>query len=407
MNIEEVTTRVAKNTSTGELKSLRHRAVQLYDRNEQGRAAIRKRTIGVMQPIPADKFLESYKVITDELAARGIDLTHTDLDSKLCRKAVRGVDVSMLPTIVLREGAVCLTGGFVEDPKRSTTVGVWLDDDTYPEALEKRMVEALLDQTGRSVAIVDELDACTIPAYDLTLTPRHETRDVSPAVVKRLSKRRTISENIDTIIPGDSIIENVSKGEHTAVQLDAGQFGELDREDDKFAAGIHAVWGVKPDGKTKLQAVKFDAKKFTKEAADMWLDGMHLKPLPTMPTVKKGLVVKSEDERIVGGVVYAPDEVDAQGDYTDSHEIWKGLKSHMIQSDGKICLMHDGVRKNVAIVECFQPDEDIMKGGEVLPAGSWYLSVYVPPEMEAVWRAVKKGDITGFSMGGQADTEDE
>jgi len=408
MNIEEVTAENVGNISTTELKSLRHRAVQLHDRTEMGKAAIRKRTVGVTQPIPEDRFIDAYGIIVSEVVKRGGYIDRTDIDAVLCKKAVRGVDVSLLPTIVLREGAVCLTGKLVEDPKHAGTVGVWLDDDGYPEELSKRMVEAILDQTGKAVAIVDDLAVCTIPAYDLTLTPRHETRDLSIDVVERLSKRREDREEDNILDISESFdISKPYPSEHAARQLDPNQFGEMRRENNKFGTGIHAIWGILPSGKVKLQSIRFDRKKFTPAQAKAWLkEHKHKTTIEAAAGVKKGIFVKSDEERIVAGVVYAPDEVDSQGDYTDADEIWKGMKSHMIQSNGKICLMHDGVRKNVAIVECFQADEDTVKGGDVIPAGAWYLSVYVPPEMEEVWKAVKRGDITGFSMGGQATTDD-
>jgi len=59
--------------------------------------------------------------------------------------------------------------------------------------------------------------------------------------------------------------------EHAARLKDPGQYIRFRRENDKFATGIHAIWGIKRDQTTELQAIRFDAKKFTAEEAKKWL----------------------------------------------------------------------------------------------------------------------------------------
>jgi len=59
--------------------------------------------------------------------------------------------------------------------------------------------------------------------------------------------------------------------EHAARLKDPSQYVRFRRENDKFGTGIHAVWGIKRDQTTELQAIRFDAKKFTAEEAKKWL----------------------------------------------------------------------------------------------------------------------------------------
>lgn len=62
--------------------------------------------------------------------------------------------------------------------------------------------------------------------------------------------------------------------EHSARIKDPGQYDEFRRENDKFGEGIHAIWGIKGQGedrKSELQAIRFDAKKFSAEEAKKWL----------------------------------------------------------------------------------------------------------------------------------------
>jgi len=60
-------------------------------------------------------------------------------------------------------------------------------------------------------------------------------------------------------------------GEHAARLIDPDQFDEFRRENDAFGEGIHAIYGIK-EGVSELQAIRFDAEKYSVEDAQMWLD---------------------------------------------------------------------------------------------------------------------------------------
>lgn len=59
--------------------------------------------------------------------------------------------------------------------------------------------------------------------------------------------------------------------EHASRQNDPDKYVRIRRQNDKFGSGIHAIFGVLKDGKTELQAIRFDADKFTPEKAHEWL----------------------------------------------------------------------------------------------------------------------------------------
>ena len=51
-----------------------------------------------------------------------------------------------------------------------------------------------------------------------------------------------------------------------AVRLEPpSKYERFRRENDKFGAGIDAIWGITADGKVELQALRFDAKRYSKE----------------------------------------------------------------------------------------------------------------------------------------------
>jgi len=61
-------------------------------------------------------------------------------------------------------------------------------------------------------------------------------------------------------------------GEHAARQVSPDAFEKFRRENDKFGAGIHAIWGITADGKTEVQSIRFDSSKFTEDEAKAWLE---------------------------------------------------------------------------------------------------------------------------------------
>ncbi len=118
-----------------------------------------------------------------------------------------------------------------------------------------------------------------------------------------------------------------------------------------------------------------------------------------------GLKILKIDRKkhLVGGVVYEPETVDSQGDYTDAEEIEKAIERFMekySKDPKRIRVNHKGQAYYFPIIECFQPETDIKKGGKTVKAGSWWLMVKVTNNN--IWQLVESGKLTGFSMGGRA-----
>jgi hypothetical protein len=66
------------------------------------------------------------------------------------------------------------------------------------------------------------------------------------------------------------------------------QFEKFRRENGKFGPGIDVIWGIKGD-KSEIQAVRFDAKKFTTEQAKAWLKEHKLTPIKVEPAAEASL----------------------------------------------------------------------------------------------------------------------
>jgi len=108
-------------------------------------------------------------------------------------------------------------------------------------------------------------------------------------------------------------------------------------------------------------------------------------------------------QQIIGGVIYAPRELDSQEDYTDSTEIQKAMYNFMesyAKNTSRIKVMHKGRSYDFPILESFQPEQDIKKGNDIIKAGAWWMMIKV--KNKAIWNKIETGELTGFSIGGTA-----
>lgn len=119
-----------------------------------------------------------------------------------------------------------------------------------------------------------------------------------------------------------------------------------------------------------------------------------------------------EEKHVLGAVVYAPNELDSQGDYAEREDIFEFMKSFMTGSQD-VDVMHD--RKHhpgIHLLESFQAESQTPMGRGFVPAGAWYVSVWIDVEKEPeVWAKVKnafleEGErLQGFSLEGEYDRE--
>ncbi|MCY7792057.1 XkdF-like putative serine protease domain-containing protein [Bacillus haynesii] len=113
------------------------------------------------------------------------------------------------------------------------------------------------------------------------------------------------------------------------------------------------------------------------------------------------VLTKAEDEKkLVYGIVYEPDTPDAHGDFMTSAEIEKA--AHGFLKDAReIDKQHDFQGGVGEVVESYVAPADFEMNGETIKKGSWVL---VTKASEEIWEQIKKGDITGYSMAGTAET---
>lgn len=107
--------------------------------------------------------------------------------------------------------------------------------------------------------------------------------------------------------------------EHAARLTDPSQYDSFARKNDEFGDGIDAIYGIK-DGKTELQAIRFDKSKYSVKEAKDWLELHEFKPIMFEEasersgmenTITEESKVEVISEEIVSDVV-VPEEVIAE-----------------------------------------------------------------------------------------------
>lgn len=97
-----------------------------------------------------------------------------------------------------------------------------------------------------------------------------------------------------------TLIEEPYPNEHAVRVRDPEPYIRFRRQNDEYGDGIHAVWGVrkgpKGEDKVELQALRFDADKFTVARVRAWLKKHPECEGPIVPAKRKQ---KEADEEII------------------------------------------------------------------------------------------------------------
>lgn len=107
-----------------------------------------------------------------------------------------------------------------------------------------------------------------------------------------------------------------------------------------------------------------------------------------------------KEQRYVLGIVLEPDVVDSQGDTYDAETIRKAAWLYMIEYRN-VGLQHEQlINHAVKLVESYVAPVPLRIGDVDVAAGTWLAGYHVASDQ--IWEAVKRGDLTGLSIGGVA-----
>jgi hypothetical protein len=392
-----------------------------------------------------------------------------EVNSRIFLKSIWGLDVPSLKEITIIKSYAAISGTFIRLPKvaKSMDVVIRNAEKNRDERLEKKIALELKAHTGKIPNFIyspEGPDSSHIPIFDLVLKAREETKRIT-VTKKLIDKKKTQkafpiekpeeTDNMISIPVGPDceitatitidkaqgitalycgkikkvrtfkfdkrikawtmatartwikehsqkvekqIAEKLEKKLSEAQQKDYDEESALIRENTKKAEYPHKFKAAKwthPNGHPRCIQCGDEERTNEKE-----------KQLPCEKPITKFNIIKIDKKKqMVGGIVYEPDEVDTQGDYTDKKEIEKAMNRFMIKyaTDSKrIKINHMGKRLLFPIIESFIPDHDTIKGDQPLKAGTWWLMLKVP--YDKIWKDIESGKLTGFSMGGTAKT---
>jgi len=105
-------------------------------------------------------------------------------------------------------------------------------------------------------------------------------------------------------------------------------------------------------------------------------------------------ILKSDEEQVVLGPVYSPDDVDSDGEAMTKEAIRKMAYSFLMNNRvHNIDILHNFQKSGCCVVESFIARE----GDPDFTPGTWGLGVKCTDE---VWAEVKKGKLNSFSLAG-------
>ena len=118
---------------------------------------------------------------------------------------------------------------------------------------------------------------------------------------------------------------------------------------------------------------------------------------------------KGEELRYVMGVVLEPETIDATktdksiGDIYSEEEVRKAAHHFMLNYSGAgNDFMHDNEESGLLkIVESYIVPIEMQLNGEIVKKGSWLMATLVLDD--TIWDRIKKGEISGYSIGGVAN----
>jgi len=111
-----------------------------------------------------------------------------------------------------------------------------------------------------------------------------------------------------------------------------------------------------------------------------------------------------EDEQLVTGVVLEPETIDGQGEIISAEEIRKTCFKFM-QDFATLGLMHSMFPSSLKILENYIAPVNFKIDGYKIKKNSWLITTKVLDK--EIWKAIKSGEITGYSVQGISRVKEE
>ena len=227
------------------------------------------------------------------------------------------------------------------------------------------------------------------------------------SVMDRLEKRQIDDDSFTT--PAEAVVRSMDLGLEGEIHVHDrdGQAVYMPGENhEQYLNQIRRMGGLDQEAVADSEA----AKEGLLERAISAIIGAIMQQVPVNKSQEEATVLKVDDEQgLVYGWAYVSTEdgkllVDTQGDSIEPIEMEKMATNFMIHSrNAKV--MHKGETVGL-FVHSFPLTNDIMKAFDIYSDREGWL-VAMKPDTPEVMAAYKRGDYTGFSIGGKAGDVEE
>jgi rubrerythrin len=280
--------------------------------------------------------------------------------------------------------------------------------DEGEEELEKEgsdldfVKERLADESGGVEALSQALEGIQDPKLKEIMAAIHEDEQKHQAALERMQENGGGEDDAREEAPAEEADDGTEKDEDGPPEIPEEDDGGKSDLIDQIRAILeaHDDEMEKADGPCDEEDTEKsddgdedDKPDFLKEDDEEEEDGKITKSF-RVPIIKG-----DKDQQICYGIVSEPDTVDLQGDRLSESEIRKACHKFM-QKSQQINKEHEGPAK-ADIIESYIAPVGFTCGGQTVRKGSWVMAVKIHDK--SLWDAVKKGEITGFSIAGQGE----
>ncbi len=203
MKIEEITAANIKEFPDVELRNLKLRFNNIYDRH----FVDPEMEIAVLKGGPdlnREMFFDKYLILRMEMKLRKVTCMEgvaldKEIDPRVFQKSVWGIDIPSLGKMMIVRSYVALSGAFIKSPLGVKTVEVVIRnlEENKDERLEKKLTAIIKTQMGKIAKFTYSPpgpDSSYIPVFDLILKPREETRKIKPPLKVKLTKKTMLTK---------------------------------------------------------------------------------------------------------------------------------------------------------------------------------------------------------------------
>ena len=114
----------------------------------------------------------------------------------------------------------------------------------------------------------------------------------------------------------------------------------------------------------------------------------------------------NDEQQIVLGIVYSPNQVDAHGDFADAETIKQAAYNFMkARNTANVDKQHNLEKQDAYIAESWIVEKGDPRFPEPGDVGAWAVAIKI--EDADLWQAVKSGEITGISLYGKSHVEED